>query len=82
MPTSVHIPAPLLRAADARAKRLGISRNRLIVDALALALEAGSAWPAGFAEELLNVPEGVASAARDLEREVLARRKSKAPVRL
>jgi len=82
MPTSVHIPAHLLRAADARAKRLGISRNKLIVEALTRELEAGASWPEGFAEELLNVPAGVAAASRELERDVLTRRKSKAPVKL
>ena len=34
MPTTVHIPDPLLKSVDRRAKALGISRNRLVVRAL------------------------------------------------
>ena len=34
MPTTVHIPDPLLKSVDRRAKALGISRNRLVVHAL------------------------------------------------
>jgi hypothetical protein len=34
MPTTVHIPDPLLNSVDRRAKALGISRNRLVVRAL------------------------------------------------
>ncbi|MGH9199830.1 MAG: ribbon-helix-helix protein, CopG family [Vicinamibacterales bacterium] len=33
MPTTVHIPDPLLKSVDRRAKALGISRNRLVVRA-------------------------------------------------
>ena len=46
MPTTVHIPQPLLARADARAKALGISRNRLIVEALEARLKARDEWPA------------------------------------
>jgi hypothetical protein len=31
MATAVHIPDPLLKSVDRRAKALGISRNRLVV---------------------------------------------------
>jgi len=82
MPTSVHIPAPLLREADARAKRLGISRNKLIVDALAREVAVGADWPAGFAEELLDVTPGVAASVNELVAAVVERRKSKRPVSL
>jgi metal-responsive CopG/Arc/MetJ family transcriptional regulator len=34
VPTTIHIPDPLLERVDARAKTLGISRNRLILEAL------------------------------------------------
>jgi hypothetical protein len=34
MLTTVHIPDPLLKSVDRRAKALGISRNRLVVRAL------------------------------------------------
>ena len=34
MPTTVHIPNPLLQSVDRRARARGISRNRLVVRAL------------------------------------------------
>ena len=51
MPTSVHIPEKLLKKADKRAKALGISRNRLIVQALEKELEQQSDWSPGFFEQ-------------------------------
>jgi predicted transcriptional regulator len=45
MPTTVHIPAPLLRRIDSRAKSLGVSRNRLIVQAIEDSLESRRTWP-------------------------------------
>ena len=44
MPTSVHIPKPLLVAVDRRARALKISRNRLIVQALEREVTEGSTW--------------------------------------
>ena len=44
MPTTVHIPDPLLKSVDRRAKALGISRNRLVVRALEEAVSVRSGW--------------------------------------
>ncbi len=45
MPTSVYLPEEVLRLVDARAKLLGISRNRFIVETLREKLEAPIEWP-------------------------------------
>ena len=42
MPTSVHLPKPLLEAVDRRARALQISRNQLVVRALER--EVGGDW--------------------------------------
>ncbi|MCU0693661.1 MAG: ribbon-helix-helix domain-containing protein [Polyangiaceae bacterium] len=52
MSTSVHIPAELLERADSRAKALGISRNRLIIEALEAQLARDDKWPNAFVRVL------------------------------
>jgi hypothetical protein len=49
--TTVHIPDNLLRRIDRLAESRGISRNRLVIEALAdeLSRDAGE-WPEGFFE--------------------------------
>jgi predicted transcriptional regulator len=44
MPTTIHIPGALLERVDTRAKTLGISRNRLIVEALEEKVGARDEW--------------------------------------
>ncbi|MGO8994201.1 MAG: ribbon-helix-helix protein, CopG family [Polyangiaceae bacterium] len=44
MPTTIHIPGPLLERVDTRARTLGISRNRLILEALEEKLGARDEW--------------------------------------
>ena len=44
MSTTVHIPEHLLEKVDARAKVLGISRNRLIVQTLESSLRSKTEW--------------------------------------
>lgn len=44
MPPTVHIPEGLLERVDRRAKALGISRNRLIVEALEDKIGARDEW--------------------------------------
>jgi metal-responsive CopG/Arc/MetJ family transcriptional regulator len=44
VPTTIHIPGPLLERVDTRAKTLGISRNRLIVQALEEKVGSRDAW--------------------------------------
>jgi predicted transcriptional regulator len=54
MVTTVHIPRDLLKAVDAHAKRLQISRNKLIVQALENDSKSGSGWPLGFFKQFKN----------------------------
>jgi hypothetical protein len=51
VPTTIHIPDPLLERVDTRAKTLGISRNRLILEALEEKVGARDVW----APELLHM---------------------------
>ncbi len=44
MPTTVHIPPPLLARVDARAMALGVSRNRLITAAIEASLGPTADW--------------------------------------
>jgi predicted transcriptional regulator len=79
MPTSVHIPDQLLQQADQRARALGISRNRLIVRALARELQQGSEWSRGFFERLRGLDEQTAGAAEDMLSAIRRGRRSKLP---
>jgi hypothetical protein len=80
MPTSVHIPAPLLKAADKRAKALGISRNRLIVQALKNELSEPRGWLPGFFEQLANVDEETVQAVKEMMTVIRKNRRSKPPI--
>jgi len=82
MPTSVHIPKPLLEAVDRRARSLKISRNRLIVRALERELSGGPGWSLGFFERLRDVDDSTATAVDELLAHVRAARRSKAPRQL
>ena len=66
MPTTVHIPAALLKSVDRRAKALGISRNRLIVRALEQAVTERSGWAPEFLEQLRNVDRETSAAVDEL----------------
>ena len=55
MPTSLHLPKRLLEALDGRARRLGISRNRLIVGLLDRELGRETDWSPGFIQRLTEV---------------------------
>jgi hypothetical protein len=82
MPTSVHIPKPLLVAVDRRARALKISRNRLIVQALEREVKGGADWSPGFFERLeSDDPELGVTVDRMLD-EIRRGRRSKGPVRL
>ena len=53
MATTVHIPDDLLRAVDERAKRLKLTRNRFVIEALKKALaERDTAWSEDFVRQL------------------------------
>jgi hypothetical protein len=82
MPTSVHIPKPLLIAVDRRARALKISRNRLIVQALQRELTAGTDWSPGFFEQLALPDPAVEVAADEMLRAIQNQRRSKRPVDL
>lgn len=79
MPTSVHLPKPLLEAVDRRARTLRISRNRLIVRALERELAEGSEWSDGFFEALAAPDAATVRAIDELLATVKAGRRSKAP---
>jgi metal-responsive CopG/Arc/MetJ family transcriptional regulator len=83
MPTSVHLPKPLLEAVDRRARALNISRNRLIVKALERELAASSSeWSSEFFEELAQTDAETREAVDELLTDVRARRSSKGPPQL
>ena len=81
MPTSVHIPKPLLAAVDRKARSLKISRNRLIVKALEREI-AERDWPPGFFERLPVLDEKTQRLFDESMTEVRAQRRSKAPPNL
>jgi predicted transcriptional regulator len=45
MSTTVHIPERLLERVDARARARGVSRNRVILEAIEASLGANAEWP-------------------------------------
>lgn len=82
MPTSVHIPGPLLNEIDRRAKRLRISRNKLIVNALHKELAQERNWSSDFFDRLSQIERDDAA---EVDRIVLAigqGRTQKGPPRL
>ena len=79
MPTTVHIPAALLKSVDRRAKALGVSRNRLIVRALEQAVSQRSGWAPEFLERLRNVDRETSSVVDELLAAVKRARRSKEP---
>jgi metal-responsive CopG/Arc/MetJ family transcriptional regulator len=80
MPTTVHIPTPLLKEADQRAKALGISRNRLIVQALKNELRERQGWLPGFFEQLANVDDETVQAVEEMMTVIRKNRRSKPPI--
>ena len=82
IPTSVHIPKPLLEAVDRKARSLRISRNRLIVNALERELTQGSQWSPGFFERLRATAAETTAAVDEMLAAIHAARRSKRPPRL
>lgn len=80
MPTSVHIPKPLLAAVDRRARALKISRNRLIVQALEREVKGGSEWSPGFFEQLESTDPELGAAVDRMIGTIRKGRRSKEPV--
>jgi len=79
MPTTVHIPDPLLKSVDRRAKALGISRNRLVVRALEEAVSVRSGWAPEFLQRLRHVDRDTSAAVDELLIAVTQARRSKEP---
>lgn len=79
MPTTVHIPAALLKSVDRRAKALGVSRNRLIVRALEQAISERPGWAPEFLDRLRNVDPDTSAAVDELLTTVKQARRSKKP---
>jgi len=79
MPTTVHIPTALLKSVDRRAKALGLSRNRLIIQALERAVSDRSSWAPEFLEKLRSVDRETETAVDELLADVTQARRSKLP---
>jgi Ribbon-helix-helix protein, copG family len=82
MPTTVHIPAALLKSVDRRAKALGVSRNRLIVTALERAVSERVHWAPEFLDRVRNVDADTVEAVDELLKSVKQGRRSKPPRQL
>jgi predicted transcriptional regulator len=70
MPTTVHLPKPLLDAVDRKARALRISRNALVMRALERELREAADWSPGFFERLSRVDDDTSQAVDDLLRAV------------
>jgi predicted transcriptional regulator len=79
MPTTIHVPAALLKSVDRRAKALGVSRNRLIVRALERAVRERTDWAPEFLEKLRGVDQETVAAVGELLADVTHARRSKPP---
>ncbi len=79
MPTTVHIPAALLKTVDRRAKALGVSRNRLVVRALEQAVSERPGWAPEFLRQLRHVDGKTSGAVDELLAAVKGARRSKEP---
>ncbi|WP_396623650.1 ribbon-helix-helix protein, CopG family [Luteitalea sp.] len=79
MPTTVHIPDPLLKSVDRRARALGISRNRLVVQALEQVVSEPTGWSPDFLQRLRDVAPETTAAVDDMLTSVIEARRSKAP---
>ena len=79
MPTTVHIPDPLLKSVDRRAKALGISRNRRVVRALEQAVSVRSGWAPEFLQRLRHADRETSAAVDELLIAVTQARRSKEP---
>lgn len=81
MPTSIHIPPPLLAAVDRKARALQISRSRLIMKALQREVD-GAEWSPDFFDRLRPLAPDVASTLDESLAAVRNTHRSKKPVRL
>jgi hypothetical protein len=77
MPTSIHLPKPLLEAVDRKARALRISRNQLVLRALEREVGEGSDWSPGFFERLAERDPQTDRAVDELVEAVTMARRSK-----
>lgn len=78
MPTTIHLPKSLLEKIDTRAKGLGMSRNRFIVQVLAEKVEVPVEWPDEFVRALKRpVSRAVADAADEMQQLIESGRRSR-----
>lgn len=82
MPTSVHLPGPLLQAVDRKARALRISRNQLVIRALEREVQEGSDWTPGFFEQLSDSASELVESVDDMLDVIQKGRRSKRPRRL
>ena len=82
MPTTVHIPKPLLEAVDQKAGEMKISRNRFIVTVLERELAHEVGWTPGFFDRLRAVPLETVKAVDEMLLDIQTRRSSKPPPEL
>lgn len=80
MTTTVHLPEPLLHRLDARARALGLSRNRLIVQTLTEAFDDAQEWSPEFLAALDSpLSPSAADALDELTAKIGERRSTKPP---
>lgn len=82
MPTSIHVPKPLLEAVDRRAKALRISRNQLVLRALEREVAGASDWSEGFFEALAPAEPEIGEAIDALAHAARRGRRSKKAIDL
>ena len=85
MATTVHIPTELLERLDARARELGISRNRYVIQALERAIAEETEWSPQFLEALADAAKDTDSheAVDEMMRVIRSERRSrKKPISL
>lgn len=83
--TTVHIPEDTLSRLDEIAKRRGVSRNRVVNEALEQAvIRDKGEWPQGFFERSADgaTQAEIEEATRELERTVVASRRNRGAVLL
>jgi predicted transcriptional regulator len=59
--TTIHVPDELLKRLDQRARALGTSRNRIILDAIEASLGLNETWPPELTRMLATPPDAETS---------------------
>jgi len=78
--TSIRLPEGLAQALDERAAARGVTRSRLIIEAVEQALEDRSAWSPGFLKAIGKPRPELEEAVDEMMQAIRSRRsRSKAP---